>query len=324
MVAAVAAIVGIGGPAGGYGLAREACSLTDSRVTESSGVAAASWGDDVIWTHNDSGDQARFFAVDTSTCAVRAVYNVAGAGAVDWEDMVRSGTTLHLGDIGDNDAERASVTVYDIPEPARDVPSGAIAPLGARVLTYPDGRRDAESLFVDPTTNRLAIVGKAATGEAGVYLAPPRGNGVMERVAGVPVTNATGADARDDRVVVRNYVSAFEWAIIPGETLATAFGRVPTPVLIPITAQGEAVSYARDGSGIWTTSEQRGGDGPVHFVPADKPSAALETPPAASPGRTSGDGDSALGPRLAIGAAIALPALLILRTVRRHGGTVAG
>ncbi|MGH9010055.1 MAG: hypothetical protein ACRDYF_09455, partial [Acidimicrobiia bacterium] len=202
-------------------------------------------------------------------------------------------------------------------------PAGAVQPSAARVLTYPDGPRDAESLFVDPTTGRLAIVSKASTGEAGVYLAPVGGNGVMERVADVPVTNATSADAGDDRVVVRDYLSAYEWAIGPGESLATAFRGVPTPVLLPLTPQGEAVSYARDGSGIWTTSEQRNGDGPVHFVPADEPvSSALETPPAAASGRTTGGGDSALPLVLGIGAATALAALLILRAVRGRAGQV--
>lgn len=317
VVVAVAATLAIAAPAGGYGVGRLACQLTDPRVTESSGVASASWGDDVIWTHNDSGDAPRFFAVDTKSCAVRAVYDVAGARAVDWEDMARSGTTLYFGDIGDNDAKRESVTVFDVPEPARDAPPAAIRPSATRVLTYPDGPHNAESLFVDPATGRLAIVTKSSAGNAGIYLAPTDGNGMMERVAGVPANSATGADARADRIIVRDYLMAYEWAVRPGMTLAQAIGGIPTPVLLPFTPQGEALAYARDGSGIWTTSERHDSNSPVHFIPNGGPlSQVLEPPPATSPGRTAGDRELPLA--LTIGAPGAFVALLIVGIARRR------
>lgn len=251
---------------GGYGIARLACRLSDPRIPESSGVASSSWADDLIWTHNDSGDQPRFFAVDTSTCRVRGVYDVAGAEAVDWEDMVRSGTTLHFGDIGDNNAQRATVTVYDVPEPVRDSPSGPVFPSATRVLTYPDGPHDAESLFVDPTTGRLVIATKAGLGEAALYRAPIDGGGVMERIGGLMVASATGASATADHIVVRDYLAAYKWVVRPGDTLAAALSRVPSPIVLPITSQAEAIGHARDGSGLWTTSE--GSDSPVHFVPS--------------------------------------------------------
>jgi hypothetical protein len=327
-VVAVGLVAAEAGPAGGYGIGRLACHLSDPRITESSGVASASWGDDFIWTHNDSGDEPRFFAVDTATCAVRAVYDLAGARADDWEDMTRSGTTLHFGDIGDNDARRASVTVYDAPEPARDAPSGPITPSATRVLTYPDGPHDAESLFVDPTTGRLAIVTKAAPGEAALYLAPLHGNGMMERVAAMVVASATGADATADRIIVRDYLTAYEWALRPGETLAGALRGIPGPIVLPITPQGEAIAYARNGSGLWTTSERRDSDGPVHFIPADGPlSSLLGAPSTASQGRTSGDasgssdrpaGDGPLPLALAIGVPAGLAALLIVWLTRRR------
>ncbi|HYH48868.1 MAG TPA: hypothetical protein VEG38_04900 [Acidimicrobiia bacterium] len=266
----VAAVVLPAAP-GGYGAGRLACRLADERVTESSGVASASWSDDVIWTHNDSGDRPRFFAIETPTCTVRAVYDVAGARAVDWEDMARSETTLYLGDVGDNDAERESVTIYEVPEPVEGAPGGAVRASAARVLRYPDGAHDAESIFVDPASGRLAVVTKAAPAEAAVYLAPPDGNGEMERVAGVPVNWATGADARSDRVIVRSYVNAYEWTVRPGAELDATFGSPPEAVGLPLTGQGEAIGYSRDGSGLWTTSERRGGPGEVHFVPADDP-----------------------------------------------------
>lgn len=328
IAAALAAAVAAPAPAlSAYGPGRAACRLSDARITESSGVASASWADDFVWTHNDSGDQPRFFGVQTATCAVAAVYTVTGAEAVDWEDIARSGTTLHFGDIGDNNRERASIRVYDVPEPARGTPSGAIRPVATRVLTYPDGAHDAESLFVDPATDRLAILTKVASGEASVYLAPSSGNGLMEKVASVPVTSATGADATADRIIVRNYLSAWEWAVHPGDTATHTFGRAPTPVVLPLTFQGEAIAYARDGAGLWTASERQGS--PVYYLTADAPAdASVSTgSPAGPPTTVSDTGSRPPGEPpdrdwllpLAIAAPAVAGALLMAARWRRRG-----
>src|SRR4051794_20300739 len=81
------------------------CHLQDSRITESSGLAV---GPGVLWTHNDSGDSARFFALDRR-CRTLATYTLPGVQATDWEDMARGGGYLWLGDIGDNSATRSTI-----------------------------------------------------------------------------------------------------------------------------------------------------------------------------------------------------------------------
>lgn len=102
------------GPASGSAAADPVmCHLQDPRITESSGVAA---GPGVLWTHNDSGDSARFFALDRR-CRTLATYSVVGARATDWEDMARGAGALWFGDIGDNASTRSGVVVYRVPEP---------------------------------------------------------------------------------------------------------------------------------------------------------------------------------------------------------------
>src|SRR3954453_11347473 len=76
----------------------------DPAIVESSGIAASSYDDHLVFTHNDSGDTPRFFGVDFRGCTL-ARFNVSGATATDWEDMARSRgpsrePTLWLGDIG--------------------------------------------------------------------------------------------------------------------------------------------------------------------------------------------------------------------------------
>lgn len=263
LAASGALVPGTGAAADAYGPARRLCGFADSAIGESSGVASASWAEDLIWTHNDSGDRPRFFAVGTDDCATRAVYDVAGAQAEDWEDMTRSGTTLYFADIGDNRAQRDAITVYDVPEPPPGAPSGTVMPSATRVFTYPDGATDAESIFVDPTTGRLVLVTKSRQGLSGFYRAPAIGDGELEKVGefGFP-TLTTGGDARSDRIAVRTYLGAHEWDVRPGDSLAGALARPPATVVLPFTRQGEAIAYTTDGSGLIVTSEGEGG--PVH------------------------------------------------------------
>ena len=310
--------------AGGYGPAERRCGFADPRISESSGVASASWAGDVVWTHNDSGDRARFFAVDTITCATLATYDVTGADAVDWEDMTRSGGTLHFGDIGDNPSRRASVTVYDVPEPPRGTAPGTVRPAATRVLTYPDGAHDAETLLVDPTTGRLVIVTKNRAGTVAAYRAPAAGSGVMEKVADIAFPGPpTGGDATRDRIVVRTYTGAFEWDVGPGETLAAVLARPPAPIVLPTTPQGEAIAYTTDGGALWTTSEREGG--PVHHLAGPTAAPPATAPPVADdPPPKDGELPMPVLALLAAGLVVAAVFLAWLRRRKRHPGVEPG
>ncbi len=266
-------------------------------------MAAASWSDDVVFTHNDSGDLARFFAVDALTGAIRATYRVRGATNVDWEDMARGlavdGTTvLWLADIGDNRVRRSSVVVYEVAEPGPL--TGATVPIRARwTLTYPDGPQDAETLLVDPETGRAVIVTKdGGGGVSRAYRVPPTGSGVLERLAeldvrglpggglATPAWSVTGGatSAETGALVLRSYLAAWVWAAPPGGTLAAAWARPPERLDLPLGRQSEAVSFTRDSTGLWLTSE--GPDAPLHRVPLTQERSSPPGPgPEPGPGR---------------------------------------
>lgn len=292
----MAAIIAIGLPAAG-GPADVRCSLDDERIRESSGVAASSWSDDVVFTHNDSGDAARFFAVDARTCATRADYQVTGASNVDWEDMTRSATpdgapVLWLADIGDNGAKRPSVVVYEVDEPGPGA-VGSVAIRSRWSLTYPDGPHDAETLIVDPETGRPVVVTKDSVGgQSRAYRAPDGGSGILEPLVGLDVRSwpgggligpswslTSGATSPDRRsVVLRSYLAAWLWTTSPGEPLAVTLSRPPEPLLLPQARQAEAISFNRTGSGVWVTSE--GAESPLSLVPLTEPPPGALPPPA--------------------------------------------
>ena len=60
-----------------------AFTFQDPRITESSGLAASSRSG-IVFTHNDSGDSARFFAVDDAG-RTRTTYALPDVQARDWE-----------------------------------------------------------------------------------------------------------------------------------------------------------------------------------------------------------------------------------------------
>jgi hypothetical protein len=233
-----------------------------------------------VWfTHNDSGDSARFFAVGANGTTL-ATYDVDNASAVDWEDMAaapRAGKpTLWLADIGDNDARRSTVSVYAVPEPVvrRDRHGVVVHVRAVRYrFRYPGGPRNAESIFVDPRTARIYLASTE------VYVAPahpsPTAVSTLTRLGSVqwtpgaggllelPLELATtgGAFAPDGRsFVLRTYTDAYVFRLSGTGPAAVkaALASTPRRVTLPDQPQGEGVAYRRDGKALVLSSEGKG------------------------------------------------------------------
>ena len=246
-------------------------------ATELSGLVASPGQRGVLWTHNDSGDRPRIFAI-AADGSLLADLDVPGAEAVDWEDIALGpdpghpgGRALYLGDIGDNRSARPAVDVYRVPEPRVATPgaTGATAPAVRLRLHYPDGPHDAETLLVDPRTGELAIVTKQLSGESGVYVvrSPPADGGerTLRLVARLHLGLgglATGGDvSADGRVVaVRTYTGFVAWRKRPRASLAATLQRTPCHgrTSFPGERQGEALALDRHGVSFLTVPEGAG------------------------------------------------------------------
>jgi hypothetical protein len=252
------------------GGAEVATRLTDPRIVESSGLALSRRHPGVLWTHNDSGDQARLFAVGPDG-RTRAVLTLAGVEARDWEAVAagrddRGRPALYAGDIGDNNGVWPEVAVYRVAEPAtlRD----ATVPAVRYRLRYADGPHNAEALLIDPRSNRLYVATKAETG-GGLYRAPPRldptGINVLHRIAGVPPVVTDGAFLPGGRgFVLRDYQQAHVYAK-PGRRVGSFD--------LPLQFQGESLAVTADGRSLLVGSE--GPDSEVWRVPV--PASVLST-----------------------------------------------
>lgn len=253
-----------------WGEPRKVCDLADREIKESSGLGASRTLDDVFWTHNDSGDEPRVFAVDREG-RTRATFRIDGAEADDWEDLCVFSrgrkSWLLIADTGDNDSERDHVVLYVVEEPRSLPPEGATNAslrVAARVVvTYEDGKHDCESVGVDDASGQVLLVSKQRRmGKPGVYTLelPERGGkAVARKIAEIdvpPLTVALDVSPDGRLAVVLTYVDAYVFPRAEGETWATAFGRAPLRVSMPARRQGESICFGRDGRTLYLTSEK--------------------------------------------------------------------
>jgi hypothetical protein len=270
---------------GGYGAPVHLVDLENQSIKESSGIAASRRNAGIFWTHNDSGDGPFIYAFDRRG-KHRGVWRVAGAGAVDWEDMAigpgpgRGQSYLYIGDIGDNSKKRGQITVYRVAEPRvtpKDSSSTVRNPLETGAadvirLKYPDGKYDAETLLIHPLTGDLYIITKMRGAAARVYKlrAPAPKSGVTTlsyvgefRFPDLFLGFVTGGSISPDghRVVISDYLGACELILPnrPGVSFDEIWKQSPLPVDIGgfpgVRRQGEAICYSADGLSILATSE---------------------------------------------------------------------
>lgn len=248
--------------------------LADDLITEASGLAASAETPGVLWTHNDSEDTTRIFAVGLRGEAY-GTFHLEGSSARDWEDIAvgpgpdSTVSYLFVADIGDNNASYETKRIHRVAEPTVDTGAGYVVGVLRNVETityrYPDGARDAECMMVDPLTRDLYVVSKREP-DVRVYRAPwPQSTTetiTLEYVATLDsISWVTAGDISSDggEILIKNYAFVYYWERHQEESIAEAFER--RPMLLPYLQepQGEAIAWLRDGSGYYTVSEERGG-----------------------------------------------------------------
>lgn len=230
-------------------------------ATELSGLVLSPTQKGVLWSHNDSGDRARLFALRTDGSLIVSL-DVPGAEAVDWEDIaVGPDDTLLVADIGDNGASRATIDLWRVPEPRLADGPATTAPATRVSLKYPDGAHDAETLLADRRTGEIVVVTKRADGRSGVYAGSVRSS-ALRRVAtlrlGLGGLATAGDVSADGRVVaIRTYSALYVWSKRPGASLASTLKRKPCvgSAQLLVEGQGESLALGGDGRSFYTVPE---------------------------------------------------------------------
>lgn len=151
--------------ADGGGKGDKGFTISDPRITESSGLAASRQHPGIYWTHNDQDTGAYLYAVDSATGKTVARITMTGVGTPrDVEAIaIGPGNEIWVGDIGDNDGVTwPYVWIYKLPEPK--VLEDRSVKATQYVVKYTDGSRDAESMVVHPKTGRVYIIDKQEDG----------------------------------------------------------------------------------------------------------------------------------------------------------------
>ena len=255
--------------------------LADSRLVETSGIAATQSGPAGVWALNDGGNGAALYRLDGSGSTQQRVA-VLGARNRDWEDLAaftwRDRNWIVIGDIGDNAARRRAVRLHLLPEPGPE--DTTARPVASLTLMYPDGPRDAEGLAVDATTGTLYVLSKRDRPNR-LYQLPlsafdtPETPHSFEWVGTVPLDATPGVQAvirQPVLLAIGGYSTAFDISADGKRAVVLGYRRARTVTrrgdeawldalqrLTPLAdhnlSQAEAITFNRAGSAVIVTSE---------------------------------------------------------------------
>ena len=133
-----------------------------------------------LWTHNDSGGKPILYGLDTMTFNVVQRITLANGKNKDWEDVCTDGTTVFVGDMGNNKGKRNHLRIYMFP--LSDIPDegDAVVTVDSIVFRFADQTNfekrilhdfDCEALFA--TGQHLYLLSKGwATGTTRLYRLP--------------------------------------------------------------------------------------------------------------------------------------------------------
>jgi hypothetical protein len=224
-----------------------------------------------LWTHNDSGDEARIFLIDRKA-ACKAVVWLAGVRNRDWEEIAvgpgpeEGQSYVYVGEIGDNRATYECKYLYRFPEPAIPTQQGridtTIHAFDSIKFTLEGGPRDTEAFIVDPITRDIYVFSKNEKKNIRVFRLPyPQSTTEImeaELVMQLPIAKVVAADISADgrEILVKNYTHVFYWQKEPDESIPSALKREPYSLPYTTEPQGEAIAFDRAGEGYFTLSEE--------------------------------------------------------------------
>lgn len=296
-----AGLLACGEPSGEHTMARETpgrceapeiIGILPSELLEASGITRDPRDADVFWAHNDSGNPAELYAIDTAGRLI-AVVPLEDAPNRDFEDIAvgpcPSGPCIYLGDIGDNLGVHSSIRVHRLPLPElpEDTPASnargaprlpALRPDTSWHVVYPTGPRDAETLAIDAERDELIIVTKGRENVVELYYLPlgelrgrPGSPDTLRRIGRLPLPIGSGTsqlvtagDLSPDgsKLVVRSYTTLYEFDWPGAADFDTLALPAASSLLSALEAQGEGVAWDDSAETLVLASEGRAGRPP--------------------------------------------------------------
>ena len=245
--------------------------IKDDEIDEASGLAYCRSYPNALWTHNDSGGKCRIYLIDEQGREL-GVFNLKIYNARDLEDIAigpgpkKNINYIYLADMGDNKARYNTKVIFRFPEPQikkskLPVLKNIVKDIDIIEFQYPDGKRDAETLMIDPLTKDIYIVSKREKNVHIYQLPYPQSTNklnIPKLVGKLHFTKAVAGDISADgsEILIKNYANIYYWKRKEGESIVKTLRKKPVRLPYKREPQGEAIAWKSDGSGYYTLSEE--------------------------------------------------------------------
>jgi len=249
-----------------------------SKLSELSGLTRSNHAEGVYWAINDGDNPAEIIAIDANAQTL-GTFSAEGVRNIDWEDITNytlSGKHyLAIADTGDNGGVRDELYIHIFEEPADAKRSGQINPIKSIRFLWPDGARDAESLFASAKNRSFYLISKkrvpaelfalpfdAADGTKPVLVATLEGIAQPDAETmnkkgdyGRYRAQITAADLSPDNrtIAVLNYQQI---NFFPMPKKSKMVLKPASTLTLPWLPQAEGITFSRDGKQLYVGSEQ--------------------------------------------------------------------
>ncbi|MFT4830541.1 MAG: hypothetical protein ACI815_000175 [Psychroserpens sp.] len=174
-----------------------------------------------IITHNDSGNTAQLFELDTTSLQITRTISISNAVNIDWEDIAQDDTYIYIGEIGNNNGSRRDLAVYRILKADYDKSDSVTAEKiefsfeGQTDFTpHPNSDWDAEALFV--LNDELVILTKQWQSNGTIAYGIPKipGTYIASKIGEYPVNGlVTGASFNPNTQIL--YLAGYSKFLLP-------------------------------------------------------------------------------------------------------------
>jgi hypothetical protein len=244
--------------------------LENVKISEASGLASSRLYPGLLWVINDGGDDPLLYAVGIDGADL-GTFRVEGAENIDWEALAsfrwQDAAYLLIADVGDNWAQRQTVTLYVVKEPtitASGIDNEKVATIAWRIrFKYEDGPQDCEAVAVDAVRQRVLLLSKRRLTPVLYELAlqpiDQDSIAVAHRLSTVPLLSwPTAMDLTPDGLlaVVLTYNNGYLFKRRQNESWPSAFMRKPQRLRFESLFQQEAASFGFYGKSVFVTSER--------------------------------------------------------------------
>ncbi len=243
----------------------KALGQVSQRLEEASGLVASIANPGLLWTINDSGNPAEIFLIDQHA-KIKLVCKLGPVHNRDWEDVaigkgpVPGKNYIYVADIGDNAARYDLKFIYRFEEPLLTTEKETIiTQFDTLILRMPDGKRDTETILIDPFTDDLYMISKREQSVA-LYKTPypfSHDTLTLQKVMTLPYTKIVAGSISTDglELLLKDYDHVYYWKRSAGETLPELITKQPLSLAYEREPQGEAIAWSRDGNEYYTLSE---------------------------------------------------------------------